>query len=229
METVEEQMKGDPLFEILEKKLHGSWTPEKASEIQRLLQEFNRFHSIYTRTRKRDVQSVENRAVRTPHKVEVEFTADELELYNTEIQRQEDNDANILAIISRKRMMTSCWPVYVEKHPVKIVPEKDSKLEALRSIIRGVVDEQNKKIIIFSFFTQTLEYLDHELRVQVIQQQLFTDSVPTAKRKLNDSPMTLSVRFSYPQKWAARVWIYSFVILWSITTFLGTQWWWSNV
>ena len=163
-ETVEEQMKGDPLFEILEEKLHGSWTPEKASEIQRLLQEFNRFHSIYTRTRKRDVQSAENRAVRTPHKVEVEFTADELELYNTEIQRQEDNDANILAIISRKRMMTSCWPVYVERHPVKIVPEKDSKLEALRTIVRGVVDEQNKKIIIFSFFTQTLEYLDRELR-----------------------------------------------------------------
>lgn len=163
-ETVEEQLKGDPLFEILEEKLHGNWTPEKASEIQRLLQEFNRFHSIYTRTRKRDVQSGENRAVRTPHKVEVEFTADELELYNTEIQRQEDEDANILAIISRKRMMTSCWPVYVEKHPVKIVPQKDSKLEALKSIIRAVVDEQNKKIIVFSFFTQTLEYLDRELR-----------------------------------------------------------------
>jgi len=163
-ETVEEQMLGDPLFEILNEKLRGSWTPEKASEIQRILQEFNRFHSIYTRTRKRDVQSGENRAIRTPHKVEVEFTSDELELYNSEIQRQVDKDANILSIISRKRMMTSCWPVYAEKYPVKIVPEKDSKLEALKSIVSAVVDKQNKKIIVFSFFTQTLEYLDRELR-----------------------------------------------------------------
>ena len=165
-ETVEEQLKDDPLFEILVSKLSGSWTPEKASEIQRLLQEFNRFHSFFTRTRKRDVQSGDSRAVRTPHKVEVEFSEDEMELYNTEIQRQEDNKANVLAVISRKRMMTSCWPVYIQKHPVDIVPEKDSKLESLQEIIRGVVDEQNKKLIVFSFFTQTLDYLDNKLRAE---------------------------------------------------------------
>lgn len=162
-EKVQDQMKDDPLFAILLEKLEGDWTPEKASDVQRILQEFNRFHSIYTRTRKRDVQSSENRAIRKPHKIQVQYTEEEMEMYLTEIQRQEDNNANILSIISRKRMMSSCWPVYARKYQVQHSPSIDSKFEALKALVSNVVDEQKKKIIIFSFFTETLEYLNEEL------------------------------------------------------------------
>lgn len=162
-ETVADQMKDDPLFDILLEKLEGSWTPEKAGEIQRILQDFNRFHSIYTRTRKRDVQNAEDRAVRKPHKIRVQFSDEEMDLYLSEIQRQEDKEANILSIISRKRMMSSCWPVYARKYQIAHNPSVDSKFEALKAVIKKVVDQQDKKIIIFSFFTETLEYLDKEL------------------------------------------------------------------
>jgi SNF2 family DNA or RNA helicase len=56
MVSIGAYMNDDPLFIRLLEVLNGAWRPDKASDAQKYLQHFNLFHSLYTRTRKKDVQ-----------------------------------------------------------------------------------------------------------------------------------------------------------------------------
>lgn len=156
-------LKDDPLFKRLLDVLIGSWTPQNASKAQKYLQQFNLFHSLYTRTRKRDVQNEEEKSIRDPEKRVIRFTDDERALYNSEIDKYSDDPQMILKLMSNKKMITSCWPAFVKKYNIQFESSVDSKFQELLNIVKDVVGKNKRKILLFSFYTGTLDYLHKEL------------------------------------------------------------------
>ena len=165
--TIKDYYKDDKLFEELKKLLTDKLTPQKAAEIQIILSEFNSFNHIYTRTRKRDVLDSNQRIIRKPHKISISLSEKEREIYDYVLQDYQDNEKSHLGLIQHKRMMSSSIETYYSKHRSNLVhlhkPEEDSKFIALKGIIDKIVGAKGKKIIVFSFFTITLDYLEEKL------------------------------------------------------------------
>jgi SNF2 family DNA or RNA helicase len=163
MVSIGAYMNDDPLFIRLLEVLNGAWRPDKASDAQKYLQHFNLFHSLYTRTRKKDVQDEKEKTLRIPRKVTIKFTEEERALYNSEIEKYSDDKEMVLKLMSNKKMITSCWPAFVKKHNIKFDHPTDSKLFAFLSIADEVVRTSKKKLLVFSFYTGTLDYLKEKL------------------------------------------------------------------
>jgi hypothetical protein len=103
------------------------------------------------------------RMKRIPRKVTIKFTEEERALYNSEIEKYSDDKEMVLKLMSNKKMITSCWPAFVKKHNIKFDHPTDSKLFAFLSIADEVVRTSKKKLLVFSFYTGTLDYLKEKL------------------------------------------------------------------
>ena len=87
-----------------------------------------------------------------------------MELYESIIN---DYEGNPLALVQKKREATSCLPAFISKHNLENenteqIIKYDSKFRALEKIINKVINEKDRKIIIFSFFKGTLKYLENK-------------------------------------------------------------------
>ncbi len=161
-EKVPEYFKDNYYYEEAIKLLKNETdTVGNRAKIIDFLTELSSINNIYTRTRKRDVET--NRVKRIPMSVSVEFSNEEWSLYNSVI-KEYDYKKSILGLIMKKRQITSCIPAFFENETdlIKgIYPkETDNKYSQLENkIINKHVLQEGKKIIIFSFFRKTLLYL----------------------------------------------------------------------
>ena len=158
--TVAEEFGDDQFYQRARKQmLERENTPETRVEVQRDLSELNLLNHLYTRTRKRDVVTDEEFAERKPHRISVQFTPEEWDLYQ-EVAGQYQT----LGVIQKKRMISSSIVAYhTPREKLKggqynrSIP--DSKFEAFQKVVDKVVQERGKKLIVFSTFKDTLWYL----------------------------------------------------------------------
>jgi superfamily II DNA or RNA helicase len=170
--TIGELYENDLLYLYLKELCASKKSRESVAKIQDVLYSFNAFNQFYTRTRKRDVLDKDQRILREPKTLKVTLSAEEKDLYQSVIEFYEDDPEMILAMITKKRMVTSCMPAFQKNNPNMGSARKikvDSKFNALQQIIDEVVIQASKKLIIFSFFTGTLDYLEEQLERQKIR------------------------------------------------------------
>jgi SNF2 family DNA or RNA helicase len=153
--------------------LTGEDTIENRVSIQRDLIELNSLNYIYTRTRKRDVLEGEQVVIRQAHTISVSLSQHERELYDNLISQYDDE--NNLGLMQRKRQISSSIVAY---HSERFQLEQgvynqnitDSKFSFLENnIIYDLIIIKGKKLVIFSFFTNTLLYLKAKLNEKEIQ------------------------------------------------------------
>jgi superfamily II DNA or RNA helicase len=149
-----------------ENMLNAENSVENRVKIQQDLIELNSLNHLYTRTRKRDVLSDNDVVKRNPRTISVNLSDEEQKIYDSVIN--EYNDPNSLGLIQRKRQMSSCIVAFqtprekLEKGNYDdSIP--DSKFEAFKTIIEEVVFKNEKKLLVFAFFTNTLLYLRKKL------------------------------------------------------------------
>jgi SNF2 family DNA or RNA helicase len=201
--TVEERFKEDELFiETAKLARKEPFEHEDFVKLQFYLSELNSFHPIITRTRKREIQKEVEQVVRDVQLMDVDLNGQEAELYN---KIMEDFEGEPLALIQRKRQAASCLPAFIIKYDADIaansdILSNDSKFVRLVEIANQIVKTENKKLIIFSFFKSTLDYLQDRLRDIGINCLRIDGDVPINDRQsiiqkfetLNDSDVLLS-------------------------------------
>jgi superfamily II DNA or RNA helicase len=156
-----DRFSNDSLFQSVIKMLEiDKFSSSDIALLQKRLSDLNSFQDIITRTRRREVQTNVKKVTRRAEKVSVIFSEVEMDLYQSIINDFEDVP---LKLVTRKRQATSCLPAYVERYlsneNAEIIFE-DSKFKALKKIIQKVVQENQNKLIIFSFFKDTLRYIE---------------------------------------------------------------------
>lgn len=181
--TVEERFKEDALFnevEILCNK--ENFENKDFAKLQLYLSELNSFNQIISRTRKRDVQEQVEKVTRNAELIKIEFSTDEMELYNAIMDEYEGEP---LALVTKKRQATSCLPAYIKAHAKKhlINIKMDSKFVQFEKIINQLVKKENKKIIVFSTFLLTLDYLEERLNHLKIEFLRLDGNVKIDKRQ----------------------------------------------
>lgn len=165
--TVGELFAGDALYQrVRSRMLNWSGSDEQRVEIQQDLMELNSLNHLYTRTRKRDVLGKDEAVIRDPKTILVTLSDEEREVYDSVLN--EYADGNGLALMQRKRQMSSSIIAFQsDRHELEegnydsSLP--DAKFEAFNTILEEVVNTNKKKIIVFSFFTNTLLYLKARL------------------------------------------------------------------
>jgi superfamily II DNA or RNA helicase len=164
--------KGDPLFDKAINNLQKSEsTPATISSIQRDLTDLNSLNYIFTRSRKREVNTEGGIIIRNPHSAFVDLSEKEQEAYDEVINQFTDVP---LALVTKKRAITSCIPAYfgTEKDLQNGIIEwkhEDSKYNNFRQIVDQVVVKFKKKLIVFATFRKTLFYLKAKLEKENIK------------------------------------------------------------
>jgi superfamily II DNA or RNA helicase len=166
---IKDRFKNDPLFNsLVEYMKKENLTYSEMAVFQKTLSDLNSFQNIISRTRKREVLSLSKNAIRKAEKISIDFEKIEKEIYDEIIN---DYEGYPLALVTKKRQATSSLPAFIKNHPIyqnqyEEIYEVDSKFKKLSTIINKIFDEtnqENKKIIIFSFFKGTLSYLEEKL------------------------------------------------------------------
>lgn len=212
-------------------------TIPEAIQIQGQLTELNTLSYIFTRTRRRDVSTDVHFPQRQAFVLDVEFTAEERELYNavTEwvISRYQYSASGLsFAKIMPQRQVSSCIPAMkgyfkdlsnqgkiraprvddgdlidetgnedddsLDKSELKAVGrlleaakrvgDRDSKFEKFLAALRDVLTQNPyAKVVVFSYFKRTLEYLQQQLASAGISNALIHGdiSVPDRRRQLS--------------------------------------------
>ncbi|MEX1121323.1 MAG: SNF2-related protein [Balneolales bacterium] len=164
--TVDELFKNDSLYQrVIDGLQKGKNTPENRVFVQRDLSDLNTLNTIYTRTKKRDVE--ENRTTRRPYKCAVTLSEPERQYFDAEVEKihsKADSDRPQLGILSNMRELASSMPGYMRRRERVNGLEVDSKYEELRKVVDEVVTKEGKKLIIFAFYKQTLFYLNERLK-----------------------------------------------------------------
>jgi superfamily II DNA or RNA helicase len=146
--------------------LNGSDDITTRALIQQDLVELNSLNNIYSRTRKRDVLSGDDIVSRDPITIEVRLSEEEREIYDSVIN--DFSNPRSLGLMQNKRQMASCIVAFRSDRDALLEGTYDrsiydSKFEAFSSIIEEVIINNQKKIIVFAFFTNTLLYLRQKL------------------------------------------------------------------
>ncbi len=152
--------------------------------LQKKLADLNSFQDIISRTRRKEVQTSIKKVTRRAEKVSVFFSEIEMDLYDSIINDFEDEP---LKLVTRKRQATSCLPAYIEKYlsngNSQEITFEDSKFNALKKILEKVIFQNNNKLIIFSFFKDTLRYLEYCLNNLQVPNLKIDGDVPIKNRQ----------------------------------------------
>ena len=185
-ETVADDYKDNPLFQRIIKDLETKEeTDANRVSIQYDLSSISLLNNVLSRTTKRDVTTDWSQAIRDARTVTVELTPAEVKAqrqylkdYCREHYFTEDiSQANALAIASQKKLLASSIAAYTSPwRTMKHFPT-DSKYNELQNIIREVIQEQHKKLIVFAGQIQTLQYLEYRLSQEGYQAVFIDGSV----------------------------------------------------
>jgi superfamily II DNA or RNA helicase len=128
--------------------------------LQGKLIELNSLNYFYTRTRKKEVLLEESSVMRNPIVIEIPMNDSEMKIYEDKL----DEMRNSIGDIQKQRSFTSSLfaHAYTQKdYDNKInIEADDSKYNALVNVIK---QQKSERVIIFSFFTNTLKYLNFRL------------------------------------------------------------------
>lgn len=154
--------------------------PEKV-KLQGKLIELNSLNYFYTRTRKKEVLLEDNTVIRNPIVIEISMNEVENEIYYDKLEEMDNN----IGDIQKQRSFTSSLfanSYNQEDYDNKIkIDIYDSKYIALVNVIK---QQKNERIIIFSFFTNTLKYLCHRLSMDGFLVGLIYGGVNISNRNL---------------------------------------------
>lgn len=180
--SVEEIYKEDPIFQEIIEIIHSEDTKKNRARLQYLLNSMSVMNNIFSRTRKRDVNTDMSQAQRKPKPQKIILTDDEqIEFDNVIHEYTEDNSyidywgeekltpGGVLGLIQKKRQIASSVYAYLNTEEnldrgIDLYEDKiDSKIERLVEIINEVFNHGTKKIVIFANFRKTLKYLNLRL------------------------------------------------------------------
>jgi superfamily II DNA/RNA helicase len=158
----------DELYQrVREKLLTNDNSSRNLVQIQNDLIDLNSLNHIYSRTKRANVFT--DRVLRQARTLTVHLTEEEQYLYD-EVMDMYDESQH-LALMTKKRQISSCIPVFgTNRQDLKMgrfdrdIP--DSKYRVFQNVVDEVVHENNNKLIVFAFFTNTLLYLKHKLEEQ---------------------------------------------------------------
>ena len=187
--TMKELFKDIPLYKKiitdLETKKNDA---ETRVQLQFDLSDMSEMNKIFSRTRKKEVTQDWSQAIREPQTLIVELYPDERFEFDKVIEDYIDeksyidgdgiermSQGAILGLIQKKRQVSSSVYGYLNKTEDlnkgvdKYESAKDAKFEKLLEIIEKVVKAENKKLIVFALFKNTLKYLNLRLNNAGIQ------------------------------------------------------------
>lgn len=188
--AVEDLFINDELYKRVQNYLLGGIDSiSNRVKIQQDLIELNSLNNIYTRTRKRDVISENEKVTRFPKTISVNLNPKEQKIFDSIIEDYSDTDT--LGMIQKKRQISSCIAAYnsskeeLEKghYDTKI---DDSKFLAFKSIIEEVVVKTNRKLIVFAFFTKTLLYLKIKLEELGIKSEIIYGDIKNRTERIEN-------------------------------------------
>lgn len=172
--TIQQIFGKDRLYnKVIEGLSSDDDSPAKRMMIQYNLSSLNTLNTILSRTRKKEVSTDGSNAIRTPHLYTVDLSKEEQEEYDSFLENYESESVceNItLGIIQKKRQVSSSlYATLNSKEDLNNGLDYyescyDSKFEILNKIATEVVKNNKRKLIVFSFFTNTLLYLKIRFR-----------------------------------------------------------------
>ena len=190
-ETVADDYKDNPLFQRIIKDLESKEeTDANRVRIQYDLSSISLLNNVLSRTTKRDVTTDWSQAIRDARTVTVELSSVEtqaqiqyLKDYCRKHYYTEDISlANPLALSSQKKLLASSIPAYTcPWRSLKRFP-LDSKYSELQAIIKEVIIDQHKKLIVFAGQIETLRYLEYRLSCEGFKAVFIDGSVKERKR-----------------------------------------------
>lgn len=182
--TIDDLFSMIPLYQKIIKDLTtGVDSIEKRAQLQLDMSSMSMLNNIFSRTRKRDVTTDLSQPVREPRKIIVKLFNHEREEFNAVIdQYYEDHSyideygdeklspGHVLGLIQKKRRIASSVYGYLnstsdlDKGIDRYRQFPDAKIKKLLEILNEVVKINNKKIIVFALFKNTLKYLSIRLK-----------------------------------------------------------------
>ena len=163
--SLSEQLKNDSLYDRLIKELKKDEPIDKKrkARIQDMLINLNSLNHFYTRTRKKDVSVGKDFVTRKVKAINFEMNDNEKLLYDKGIYEIKKNNKGI-SISQIERKFTSS--LFAENYLNEQINCSDSKYDALKECINTIEksEKNNKKLIVFAFFKNTLLYLEKRLK-----------------------------------------------------------------
>lgn len=187
---VSEVFSNDRLYQrVIHNLKNATQTTINRVSIQNDLLELNSLNNIYTRTRKKDVLESSDIVTRVAKTIRIELGSQEQQLFDSVIENYQE--AHSLALVQKKRQISSSIVGFLSGDQLKLnntyntnIP--DSKFKNLQKILKEVLDVNNKKIIIFSFFTNTLLYLNKRLGENRINTYLIYGNIKDRDRVIEN-------------------------------------------
>ncbi|HCY41235.1 MAG TPA: hypothetical protein DHV48_07765 [Prolixibacteraceae bacterium] len=156
---------------------------ETRVQLQFDISDMSEMNKIFSRTRKKEVTQDWSQAVREPHTLIVELHPDEQLEFDKVIEEYIEENSYLddfgnermslgaaLGLVQKKRQVASSVYGYLnnKEHLDKGIDqyssERDAKFEALLTIIKKLTTQENKKLIVFALFKNTLKYLNVRLK-----------------------------------------------------------------
>lgn len=187
--TMSDLFKDIPLFNKIISDLNNK--PDNADtrvQLQFDLSDMSEMNKIFSRTRKKDVTQDWSQAIREPQTNIIELYPEERMEFDKvindyiEMNSQFGYDGSnkltpggVLGLIQKKRQISSSIYGYLnrkedlDKGIDRYHLSKDAKFDRLIQVIDRVVTTENKKVIVFALFKNTLKYLNIRLNKMGIQ------------------------------------------------------------
>lgn len=182
---VEDAFKDNIMFAEIGRLMNGQDNNNVRARLQYLLSSMSVLNSTFSRTRKRDVTTDLSQAERVPHKIHVDVTTKEWELWTRAIEDYKAKSTeNSLGLISIRKQIASSLYAYLNKNNIPYSEDYDSKFEKFMTIIDEVCIKRQKKLIVFAEFIATLNYLSNRLKKAGVQSVLYHGGVENREKSL---------------------------------------------